>query len=331
MEKGISSLLAVSKRRSLPAVATFAAAIGGAVAYLAVTPRLYEASARLMLDDRRVSVSDLGRDLTQPSSGAPPGVSPLANEAELVKSQRVLERAIAIVKSQSQSGSRKSTLTTGDLSKGLKVKIVPATNILELSYQNKNPQVAAKALNAVSQAMVEDNIKTISSEATKIREFLQKEVPNARQQLLEAEAAENRYRRQSGIVSFDDQTKSLVQSLATLEDQERMVGSQLREARSRDASLRQITDTSSLNKAYATVRSGQDEELKKLRARLSELEAKLIEARLHYTDSHPTVIELRAGNETPCVLYTLVNLHVFTPEIKLSLQTIYQAINSVKT
>ena len=57
MEKGISSLLAVLKRRALPALVTFTAVIGGAAAYLTVTPRLYEASARLIQDDRRVSVS----------------------------------------------------------------------------------------------------------------------------------------------------------------------------------------------------------------------------------------------------------------------------------
>ena len=65
MEKGISYLLAVMQRRSLPAIATFAAVIGGAIAYLAITPHLYSASARLILDDKRVSISDLGRDLTQ--------------------------------------------------------------------------------------------------------------------------------------------------------------------------------------------------------------------------------------------------------------------------
>jgi polysaccharide biosynthesis transport protein len=300
MEKGISSLLAVLKRRALPALVTFTAVIGGAFAYLAVTPRLYEASARLIQDDRRVSVSELGRDLTQVSSGTPGGPSPLANQAELVKSQRVLEQAMAIASVKSTS-----KITSGELKKGLGVKIVPATNILELSYKSKDPELAAQLLNAVSQAMIEENTKTISSEATKVREFLESsEIPNARKRLATAERNESQYRYTSGIISFEAQSKSAVDSLATLEDQERSLTAQLQEAKGRDASLRQITDAKSLDKAYASVRGGQDEQLKTLRAKLTELNTKLIEARLRLTEDHPTVIALLEQRDQVNKLYT---------------------------
>jgi polysaccharide biosynthesis transport protein len=300
MEKGISSLLAVLKRRALPALVTFTAVIGGAFAYLTVTPRLYEASARLIQDDRRVSVSELGRDLTQVSSGTPGGPSPLANQAELVKSQRVLEQAMAIASVKSTS-----KITSGELKKGLGVKIVPATNILELSYKSKDPELAAQLLNAVSQAMIEENTKTISSEATKVREFLESsEIPNARKRLATAERNESQYRYTSGIISFEAQSKSAVDSLATLEDQERSLTAQLQEAKGRDASLRQITDAKSLDKAYASVRGGQDEQLKTLRAKLTELNTKLIEARLRLTEDHPTVIALLEQRDQVNKLYT---------------------------
>ncbi|MBW4480165.1 MAG: polysaccharide biosynthesis tyrosine autokinase [Tolypothrix brevis GSE-NOS-MK-07-07A] len=300
MEKGISSLLAVLKRRALPALVTFTAVIGGAFAYLTVTPRLYEASARLIQDDRRVSVSELGRDLTQVSSGTPGGPSPLANQAELVKSQRVLEQAMAIASAKSTS-----KITSVELKKGLGVKIVPATNILELSYKSKDPELAAQLLNAVSQAMIEENTKTISSEATKVREFLESsEIPNARKRLATAERNESQYRYTSGIISFEAQSKSAVDSLATLEDQERSLTAQLQEAKGRDASLRQITDAKSLDKAYASVRGGQDEQLKTLRAKLTELNTKLIEARLRLTEDHPTVIALLEQRDQVNKLYT---------------------------
>lgn len=292
MEKGISSVLAVLTRRSLPAIAAFVAVIGGAIAYLAVTPNKYEAYARLMLDDKRVSVSELGRDLTQVSANAP-GISPLADLAELIKSQRVLERAIAIAFPQTKGNLSLTPVSTKELTHNLKVKIVPATNILELSYQSRDPQLAAKVLNAVSQAMVEDNVKSIGLEATKVKQFLeQKQVPEAEKKLLQAEDLENKYRKSSGIVSVEEQTKSLVQSIATLEDQERTLSAQLQEIKTKDASLGQITNAGNLNNAYSSVRSGQDDEIKKLRAKLSELENKIIEARLRFTDNHPVVANL---------------------------------------
>ncbi|MEC4815915.1 MAG: polysaccharide biosynthesis tyrosine autokinase [Scytonema sp. PMC 1069.18] len=302
MEKSLSSVLGVVKRRSLPALAAFVSVIGGAIAYLVVAPRVYQSSSRLMLDDKSVSVSELGRDITQVSSNGP-GISPLADKAELIKSQRVLDKAIDIAFPQSQGKTSEKPVTVDELKQGLRVIIVPATNILELSYRSEDPALAAKMLNAVSMAMVEDNIKTITSEATKVRQFLEKEVPLANQQLLQAEAKENQYRQKSGIVSFEEQTKSLVESIAEVEDQERTLSAQLREIKARDASLQQITEAKNLNNAYASVRSGQDEEIKTLRAKLAELERKIIETRMRYTDAHPTVISLVGERNSLRALY----------------------------
>ena len=60
MNNSIVSIFTVLQRRSLPAIATFAAVITGAVYYLNVTPRIYETSARLILDYKFASVSELG-------------------------------------------------------------------------------------------------------------------------------------------------------------------------------------------------------------------------------------------------------------------------------
>ena len=303
MEKGVVTLLAVLKRRSLPALATFSAVICGAIAYLEVTPRMYETSSRLILDDQKVSVSDFGRELSQGRASTPGGSNPLADDAELIKSQRVLKRAVAEAFPNSNLSSSQIKQKIEELSGGLKVKIVPATNILEVSYQDKNPILATKLVNAVSQAMVEDSTEVIRKEAASVVEFLSKEVPLARHRLEDAERAENRYRRSSGIVSVDDQTKSLVDSIANLENQERTLTTQLQEAKSRDTSLRQVTDAKALNSAYATVRGGQDVQLKALRDKLTEAETKLVEARTKLTEDHPVVQELITQRDSLSKLY----------------------------
>ncbi|MUH01766.1 polysaccharide biosynthesis tyrosine autokinase [Scytonema sp. UIC 10036] len=300
MEKSVSSLLGVLKRRSLPAVAAFVATIGGAIAYLAVTPSQYEASARLMLDTTQTSISELGRNISQVSSNTPGGPSPLADTAELVKSQRVLNRAVQIFQNNHKSTTQ---VTTQDLSKGLGVKIVPATNILQLSYEGKDPILAAQLLNAVARAMEEESANTIRQEAANVRKFLETEVPKARKQLENAELKENKYRQSSGIISFTKQSESLVDSLATLENQERTLSAQLRELRSQDASLRQITNATAPESAYASVRGGQDEQLKELRTKLTELETKLAEVRAKYTESHPDVQALLSQRDSVRNLY----------------------------
>ncbi|MEO1377055.1 MAG: chain-length determining protein, partial [Cyanobacteria bacterium J06635_10] len=78
------------------------------------------------------------------------------------------------------------------------------------------------------------------------KEFLEnKQLPTVRAKLQQAEAAENQYRRASGIVAFDEQTESLVENLAELENQERTLTALLVQSRSQEASLRQVTDAGS--------------------------------------------------------------------------------------
>lgn len=298
MEKSISSLVVVLKRRSWPALATFVAVIGGAVAYLVLAPSLYQASARLILDDKRVSVSELGRDLTQVPVGVPGGPSPLAEQAELVKSVPILERSLAKVFPVPQS-----KLTTKKFSKGLRVKIVPATNILAISYQAQDPILAAKLVNAVSQTLVDESAEQIRKEAANVRKFLETEVPFARQRLQQAEVVENKYKQATGLISFTDQSKSLVDSLATLENEEGTLAIQLQETRSRDASLREITTTRTLGNAYASIRGGQDEQLQKLRAKLADLQTQIATTRLRFTENHPSLILLLQQQQALSALY----------------------------
>ncbi|MEL6458276.1 MAG: polysaccharide biosynthesis tyrosine autokinase [Cyanobacteria bacterium J06621_15] len=303
MNNSIKSILTVCRRRSLPAIATFTAVMAGAVYYLAVTPRVYQTSARLMLDNKLASVSELGRDLTQSSRNSISS-NPLADQAELVKSQAVLARAIAEVSSEDELLSPQTIPKPKNIGENLQVKILPATNILELNYQNQNPVLAKDLLNAVARSVVEENIITIKAEASKIKEFLEKyELPGASKRLTEAETAEKRYRGESGIVSFEEQSKSLVESLASVEEQQRNLLIQLQEARSQEASLQEITQTRNPTNAYAAVRSGQNEELKKLRAKLADLEQQLTEIRSRFTESHPALISLIQQRDATKRLY----------------------------
>jgi polysaccharide biosynthesis transport protein len=279
-------LLSVLKRRVIPATVTFASVIFAALAYLSSTPRLYETTARLMINDRQVSVSDLGRDLAKlPEAGS--GASPLANQAELAKSQRVLERALAKI-----PASYGNIPTVGQLSQALHVKIIPATSILELSYLGRTPKLSSALLNAVMAAIIKENIENIRASAHSVRSFLETEVPKQRRLLEQAEDAENRYRQLNSLVSVEDQTRQLVESLGTTENQERDLSAQLRDLTVQTFSLQQLVGETSRQNAYIAVRVGQDDELKMLRTKLDDLETQVIELRSRLGDQHPDLLAL---------------------------------------
>ncbi|MFB8787560.1 MAG: GNVR domain-containing protein [Potamolinea sp.] len=302
MGKSISSLTSVFKRHCWPALAALTAVIGASIAYLAVTPKVYQVSARLMMEEKKVSISELGRDLSQGTASVPGGANPLGNQSELVKSEKVVKRAVDQIFPQ-ETESEKAKIVTDKLKKGMKVKIVPATNILELSYQYKDPALATKLINAIAQAMAEESTEALRLEAKAVRQFLEIEVPKRRAAAELAELAENRYRQESGIISFEEQSKSLVSSLSTLEDQERTLSAQLEDVKIRVNKLQKITDNSNPQNAYAAGRIGQDKELIDLRVKLAELDTKLSEAQVRFTDDNPLVISLLQKRDSLLALY----------------------------
>jgi polysaccharide biosynthesis transport protein len=287
----LSSLPLTLKRHSWAAIATLASVLGTAYVYLSVTPPRYQTTARLLVEQKGGSVSELGRSLTRLSENVPGGSNPIATQAESVKSQRVLQAAIDQVAMQPVASTQK--LTPEKLAKAIKIKIIPATNILELSYQNPNPELAAQILNAIAQTSVQESAESIRREASSVRSFLEARVPEQEALLAAAEAAESRYRQVSGVVAFDAQTTSLVNSLSELEDQLRTAAAQLQETRSRNSQLQRVIGVNNPKVAYAAARVGQDEQLRSLRTRLADLEARVIESSARLGDQHPDLIAIK--------------------------------------
>jgi polysaccharide biosynthesis transport protein len=295
---GMPPLVPVLKRNLLPALATFTSVVGASYLYLKATPPTYQASARLILDDRRVSVSDLGQALAvNPATGT---ASPMATQAELITSERVLQRAITLLAGAKLKGKE---LTTGSIGSGIKVKIVPATNILELVYSGSDPKTVETILNAIAQATVQESGESIRQQASTVRQFVEERVPKQQALLTQVEAAESQFKEQNGITSLEEQDRTLINSLATVEDQTRLLTAQLQEAQQKSGQLQGIIGSSNVQSAYVASRAGQDEELKQLREKLLELETQVIDARARLGDEHPDLLALVQKRDESRKLY----------------------------
>jgi polysaccharide biosynthesis transport protein len=284
MDKSFSLLPAIFGRWRLPALATFAAVIAGAVVYLLFAPSTYESTVKILVDNKQLSVSELGRQLSERPEIL--NANPIATQAELAKSQRVLSKVLT----QASLQGIENLPTVNQFRKDLKVTILPDTGILGMTYKNENPNAASGLVNLVSEMMVRENASSSRSAVTALRRFLEAEVPKKRKQLMKVEAAESNYKRTSGVVSLTNQTDALVSSLSELQNQERLLAGQIRETTARGSSLRGLTNTKSIKKTFEAVRVGQDEGLKSLRTKLAELEALVVTNRSRLGDNHPDLL-----------------------------------------
>ncbi|MDJ0842747.1 GumC family protein [Crocosphaera sp.] len=301
-ETNFSSLLAILKRRQWLGGATFLSVIAGAVAYLVLVPPQYKVTTKLMINERQVGVAELGQNLSELSGYRPGEPSPIATQAELVKSKNVLGKTVNTVFPQGLKEAE-TPISMKVIKKKLQVKIVPETNILEIHFKHPDPETSAQFVNEITQTLVAENIKTIRSQATAIREFLEQEIPKQQKATEAATLAENQYRQDYGLVAEGEQTSNLVDSLGSLENQERTIIAQLQNNQRKTQEIQQLIGLQNTQKAYLAGQVAQDETLRTLQNKLVELEISIANARSRFTESHPTVLSLVEEQEKVVNLY----------------------------
>lgn len=287
------SSLSALKRHSWVALSTFISVLVGATAIsLAISPRLYQTSVRLIVGQKEVGISSLGQELTAINTQVPGrAADPVATQAELVQSQNVLRGSLEQLQNNGKTSVEKLP-DFEELKQAIKVEIVPATSILQVNYKNTDPVVAAEILNAIANLVITENTKLIRSEASSIRQFLEKKIPPQQARLRTAEAAERKFQETYSLVASANQTENLIASLTFLENQERELRAQLQEARQKDQSLQKITGLNTSTEAYIAGRIGQDEQLKQIQKELTSLEVEISEANSRWTEQHPQLLGL---------------------------------------
>lgn len=298
------SYITALKRHAWLASSTFVSVLIGVTAIsLAISPRLYETSARLMVGQKEVGISALGQELTNINNQSPSkAADPVATQAELVKSQQILRGALKRALSEGKIPIEKLP-TLEELKAGIKVEIVPATSILEISYTNSDPKVTAVILNQIAKLVIAENTKLIRAEATSLRNFLEEQIPEQQKRLQKAEQAERRYREAYSFVASNSQTEGLIASLSSLENEERQLRAQLQEARQKEVSLQQVVGANTPSGAYVVNRIGQDEQLKELNKQITNVEVAITDARSRWTDQHPQVVSLVQKRDELRALY----------------------------
>lgn len=278
------------KRYWWVALITFGSAMGATVLYLKVAPQVYETSVRLNVEDGNASISELGQTLTQPQELG--GADPIVTQAELVKSQGVLQQALdTYAKIEPTSGSA-DLPSIEALQRAIQVKILPATSILEMTYISSQPQQAAVILNEIAKTAVAENTRVIRQEASAARVFLEGQIPALKQKLAQAEKAESQYRQVNGLVSEDIQNQEMVRALVELQQEERTLTAALKETATRNQSLKQITGINSISKGYTTVNIAQDTQLQDIQSQLTETELAIAAAKARLGDQHPDLLAL---------------------------------------
>ena len=255
----------VVARRWRIIVAPFAIIVGGAMGLSLATPPVYKASTTVTTDksppvillDRSGEVSMFS---DQPATQAPD----VHTLAELIKSDVVREGAVARLTPGLGEQGAKAAFT------GLNVQPVRDTELVRVSIEHTDPNVAADAANAVVNSLIDMNLKARRRRATEIQQFINQQLGLAGEKLRSSEAELVDYKNRHGDVSLAQETSLTLQRLAELE------------AKRVDVRLPRLESAS----LVATLNS-----------HLASLEIELSGLQQQFTEKHPALISTMAKIE----------------------------------
>lgn len=279
----------VLRRRWFPAVCVFTATVTAASLYAMTRKPSYRAEGSIMIKTNRTSsltglAEDLGRleALTQNNN-------PLDTQARIVTSNPVIEQTIRALNLRDETG---KFLPTPALAGGLTVEGIKGSDILTISYTDRNPEKATNIVNTVIEKYIQHNIKENQNEAETVRKFLEAQKPKAEKAVEEAELSLRQFKEKYKVIVLTEQATASVGAISKLEEQINQIQARLVDVVARLQELRAQVQVEP-EQAVTSVELSQAPGVQKVLAQLQELESQLETESTRLEPEHPTIVNLQ--------------------------------------
>ena len=261
----------VLKRRWIPATATFVGIVTFALIKSLSMPKIYEAEAEILIKvDQTAKLTGI-ENVSGDIKGLTNHSDPLTTEAQIIKSPPLVEKLIKELDLRNGEG---ELLSHEDIK--LKVKPITGTDLLQITYTNKDPELVALVVNKAIEVYIEDHQSNKSAETAAATEFINEQLPQVEANVRKAEANLRRFKNQNHIASLEEETKANIDSLSNIANQIDQVEADLEDINARYDSLRfqlgmswqEAAAVSSLSESLAVQRSL--EQLQKVKVELAQ-------------------------------------------------------------
>lgn len=251
---------------------------------------VYEGQAKLRFKKNNPisSFTEEGKEIGTLSPLAEPG-NPIDTEAEVVRSFPLVQKTINELNLRNEAG---DLLSIEAFLNKLQVSAVDATDILKISYQDINPRRAAQVVNTLVANYLDNNILVNRAEAVAARKFLEEQLPQAEQTLLDTEATIRRIKEENQILSAQEYAEAIISNLRDVETRVTEVRGEINNVNSQAEYLRQKLGFNS-EQALTASAMGQAPEIQNTVEQIQQLEAKLATESTRYRDSSPNIIQLK--------------------------------------
>ena len=280
----------VLKRRWIPATATLAFFLGLGFLY-SVSQRktVYKAESQILIKQDKsaelTGISNNTGDIDQVNKLS----SPLATQAQIIKSRPVLEKVVTQLDLKDDDG---EPWTTGILAAQLEVETIEATDILSISYKGKDPELVTSIVNAVVDSYRDYDQQTNNQEATQALRFIEDQLPGVEVAVRKADADLRQFKEANQVADLEQESRELIETLGILDRNVADAEAQLADANAQYVALRNQVGMD-LNQALAANALSQSEGVQQVLDSLQAVQVELASERSRFSESNPQVVNLR--------------------------------------
>lgn len=279
----------VLRRRWIPATATFAGILTLSLIAAIASKDVYEAEARLLITP----------DSTSSRLGIPDGnpedkktileKDPIETEAQILGSRSIVERVIKDLDLKLDNG---KPMTYKKANKALTVQPVIGTDVLQISFENSDPDVAISFVKRAIE-LYSDSDALFSSEANiKTSDFIQQQLPQLEAAVENAEIELRSFKSRNGISNLKGQIDADIESISKIENQIDQVKADLNDINARFNRLQgQLGMT--WQEASAVSSLSQSVSVQNTLTQLQKVKVQLAQKSNFLSDSAPQIISLK--------------------------------------
>ena len=211
-------LLIVIRRRIRLICSCTGLALLLAAVYCVLTPRIYEATASLLVEYNHEGLSKSGSDMQQQSR-----FDDLTTQTKLIQSPLLVDRALASLQ-PSQMDPALVNLDTDErrkaVTQGLQVSFPRGARLIHLAYRSPAPEAATALVQALTDSYLKFVNETHRNSAREVLEVLTRQKDELEGQLLEVDQKVMALRQDAGVILGEKVRTSIYQKrMAALEEE----------------------------------------------------------------------------------------------------------------
>lgn len=201
----LSSLI---RRRKRVIALTLATALGLAAIYIIVSPKIYRASADLLINSAGKSTgADELLALTQLAGAT--GTRSQETEVEILRSATVQDAALELMSKDLRSQIKDRPVVS--------IEAKRSTDIISIRVQSQNPQIAVAFSNAICEAYSQQSRQNSTEQYRKTAKYVGGQLEQVRQKLDDKRREFRQFKENNGIIDLTAESAARVQRLGTLE------------------------------------------------------------------------------------------------------------------